>query len=186
MTRHAATASPESGPIQALEPCPFCGGKATVGKWFSVDGSGRPDVYRASCVFGCGRSSDELTEANAATAWNRRAPTASPAERQQEPREAIKPDRTTMLEGALRQIASEWLSRAESCRHFYERHGGEFSEGKGAAYSICAGQLLYALSTEEPASVLEGGRGSSRSHPSGVAPPALTDPQAQHSTGEDQ
>lgn len=55
-----------------IEPCPFCGGRATTCKWFSVAPNPGPDTWRVSCVFGCGTSSAELTEENAILAWNQR------------------------------------------------------------------------------------------------------------------
>lgn len=56
-----------------LKPCPFCGGKSVVTKWFSVMANPRPDWWVASCVFGCGKSSEEQAEEFAVAAWNRRA-----------------------------------------------------------------------------------------------------------------
>jgi hypothetical protein len=69
----ALTETPSLGG-DALLPCPFCGGRAVVTGWFSVNPlNKRPDWFVASCVFGCGRSSEEHSRENAAKAWNRRA-----------------------------------------------------------------------------------------------------------------
>ena len=84
-----------SGP--ELKACPFCGGKTTVGKWFSLEGTKQVDMWRAECVFSCGRSSDELTRENAIIAWNRRAST-STREAAEEMREALKVRDATVQE----------------------------------------------------------------------------------------
>lgn len=55
-----------------IRPCPFCGKKAIANRWFPIIPNSTPDTWRVSCVFGCGNSSNELTEENAIFAWNRR------------------------------------------------------------------------------------------------------------------